>query len=455
MRGPIVVAAALATLGAAADTLDVTQYGVVYRAPGTERVSVQRDLPYVAGGKTLHFDLYRDLHRPGRAHGPLPVIVFVNGVGGRLEDWEIYRSWGRLMAARGYAAVVAESDPAAPAASVAALVAKVGDSAKTLGVDAQRIGIWACSANVTVAVPLLMDAAPAGVRAAVLYYGSGTARAIRGDLPVLHVLAGRDGPQLIAGERALRAAAEAAHAPWTMVEEASLPHAFDALDTSPVSLRTIALTLAFFDANLLPLPSPPPPSTERTVVWHMYANEPAEAARTLEALVAAHPRDGAAWSLLGAARRNLGQRAEAETAYRKVLELEPGDAGALRWLAVLPLQGGDCAGAKPWLDALAKKGPLDGFVLGERGKCLLVAKQYDEAAASFREALARAPNAVVSYNLACAETLAGHPDAAFAALDQALERGFTDRRQLTTDTDLAALRGDPRFAALLAKLPAP
>jgi hypothetical protein len=37
MRGPILVLAiTLATLAAAADGLDVTQYAVVYRAPGTD-----------------------------------------------------------------------------------------------------------------------------------------------------------------------------------------------------------------------------------------------------------------------------------------------------------------------------------------------------------------------------------------------------------------------------------
>jgi tetratricopeptide (TPR) repeat protein len=45
-------------------------------------------------------------------------------------------------------------------------------------------------------------------------------------------------------------------------------------------------------------------------------------------------------------------------------------------------------------------------------------------------------------------------DRSFEALDLAIASGFNDRYQLETDPDIDALRGDPRFAAILEKLPA-
>ena len=58
------------------------------------------------------------------------------------------------------------------------------------------------------------------------------------------------------------------------------------------------------------------------------------------------------------------------------------------------------------------------------------------------------------YNLACSCALTGDPDGAFAALDQAVELGYGDLDLLRTDADLAALRTDPRFAPLLARVEA-
>jgi tetratricopeptide (TPR) repeat protein len=61
-------------------------------------------------------------------------------------------------------------------------------------------------------------------------------------------------------------------------------------------------------------------------------------------------------------------------------------------------------------------------------------------------------NPTVHYNLACSLALLGHGDEAFAALEAAVQRGYDDGPHLADDEDLAALRPDPRFQALLARL---
>ncbi len=53
------------------------------------------------------------------------------------------------------------------------------------------------------------------------------------------------------------------------------------------------------------------------------------------------------------------------------------------------------------------------------------------------------------YNLACLEALAGNVNAAFDALDEAIERGFTNAEYAQSDSDFDAIRSDPRFAKAL------
>ena len=59
---------------------------------------------------------------------------------------------------------------------------------------------------------------------------------------------------------------------------------------------------------------------------------------------------------------------------------------------------------------------------------------------------------IVHYNLACSLSLTGDTDGAVQALEKAIALGYTDHQHLLGDPDLAALRGDPRFASLLTRL---
>lgn len=72
---------------------------------------------------------------------------------------------------------------------------------------------------------------------------------------------------------------------------------------------------------------------------------------------------------------------------------------------------------------------------------------YEQVAADAR------PGAELSlYDAACCRALAGDAAAAFADLDRAIAAGFLDRRQIERDEDLVSLRGDPRWAQMLAGL---
>lgn len=58
-------------------------------------------------------------------------------------------------------------------------------------------------------------------------------------------------------------------------------------------------------------------------------------------------------------------------------------------------------------------------------------------------------DAGVRYNVACLYALEGEKDRAFQCLEDAFRAGFGNREWLEKDPDIASLRDDPRFAALL------
>jgi Flp pilus assembly protein TadD len=124
--------------------------------------------------------------------------------------------------------------------------------------------------------------------------------------------------------------------------------------------------------------------------------------------------------------KGLGRTAEAQAALRrglqvaeKHLELNPDDARALY------LGGG----------ALVQ--------LGERERGLEWA----------RRAFGIDPeDSALLYNVACVYALVGQTEDAIACLEKAVQNGFGHREWLENDTDLNALRGDPRFEALRKKL---
>ena len=76
--------------------------------------------------------------------------------------------------------------------------------------------------------------------------------------------------------------------------------------------------------------------------------------------------------------------------------------------------------------------------------------RYGEGAALLREALAaRGEDAVLLYDLACFESLAGEPEQALAHLTRSVELDHGLRAGAAADSDFDSIRQDPRFAALV------
>src|SRR5262249_23725165 len=222
---------------------------------------------------------------------------------------EIYRSWARLLAAHGMAGVIIDSEAAHAAENLGQSVDHLRKNGAALGIDGERLGVWACSANGTAALPWLMSAAPEAVRTAVIYYGSGEISRTRPDFPLLYVMASDDSADLLTHQRKLWDLARAEGARWTMVVGRGLPHAFDALDESEPSRHLVLQTVDYLARQLERLPPTPSPSTDRRYLPAIYARRDAEAIPLLRARIAEAPEDLGARSELGRMLLISGDRA--------------------------------------------------------------------------------------------------------------------------------------------------
>ncbi|MDI1449056.1 alpha/beta hydrolase [Polyangium sp. 6x1] len=247
---------------------------VVLELPGMHEVTVRTDID--AGGPTL------DVYAPPGDGRPRPAVVFVSGypdpgfemmLGCKLKDMASYVSWARLVAASGMVAVTyANRTPA----DVALVMRHLHAHGATLGIDPDRIGVWASSGNVPNALSLLLRDAEVRVACAVLAYGHtldldgathvadaakqyyfATPAAgksvddLRADVPLFLARAGRDEtPGLNATLDRFAAAALARNLPITLTNHPTAPHAFDIVEDSEISRESIRQMLGFLRFHL-------------------------------------------------------------------------------------------------------------------------------------------------------------------------------------------------------------
>jgi len=249
---------------------DLFSKSVTLTVPGMDGVPVRSALPW---GDGLTLDLYLPPEPPP---APIPVVVFVAGYpdpGGMLRGAPPYTSWARLLAASGLAVVLA--DNRAPRADLATLLAHLRAAGPELGLAPDRIGLWAASGNVPVALAALARR-PAGVRCAALSYGYAldgdgaeevaTAAArfgfvtagevtlddLPGDVPLLITRAGADvTPGLNASLDRFVVGAFARDLPVTVVNVPGAPHAFDLVDDRPTARAAVDGIVVFLRGQLV------------------------------------------------------------------------------------------------------------------------------------------------------------------------------------------------------------
>jgi len=262
---------------------EITKKKVVYQVNGLDAVIIRRDVEYRAtDAGALTIDIY---YPPDFQSGArLPAVVFVSGypdlgfqkmLGCKLKEMGSYISWGQLTAASGLAAITYTNRE--PAADIHALLQYVRQNAASLGMDENRIGLWACSGNAPMALSVLMQEDRDYLKCAVLCYGLlldlegstsvaelartfGFVNASAGksvndlsqDIPLFIVRAGQDEiPHLNETIDRFLAKALTCNLPITFANHPAAPHSFDVLHDSETSREIIRQILAFMRFHLL------------------------------------------------------------------------------------------------------------------------------------------------------------------------------------------------------------
>jgi hypothetical protein len=113
------------------------------------------------------------------------------------------------------------------------------------------------------------------------------------------------------------------------------------------------------------------------------------------------------------------------------------------------IQAQDPAGAAKILEGVTAREPGNAHAWRLLGVALQQSKQYDRAIEAYQKALAIQPDPTATYNIGTAYARKNDPDRAFEWLAKVKATKRFDMTLMQTDNDLAALRGDPRYAKLL------
>ena len=262
--------------------IDIAKKTVVCEIPGVDSVMIRRDLEYqTTDARVLTMDLYCSPN--SKPEERLPAVIIVAGY----PDWGVEKkidckfkemgwsvSWGRLMAASGLRAITYTNREPEP--DLHALLLHVRRNAAALGIDENRIGLWASSGNVPLALSVLIGEGRDYLKCAVLCYGYmldldgsthvdeaaktwGFVNPCAGksvddlpqDLPLFIARAGQDQfPHLNETLDRFLAKSLARNLPITFVNHHSAPHAFDLFHDSDVSREIIKQILTFLRFHL-------------------------------------------------------------------------------------------------------------------------------------------------------------------------------------------------------------
>ena len=168
------------------------------------------------------------------------------------------------------------------------------------------------------------------------------------------------------------------------------------------------------------------------------------------------PRDARVWNRLGAERFRRGETESAMEAFRKALSLDPRNAKARANLGAALLQKGNAGAAEQEIRTSLRLEPRNAEARSNLGVALLARGRPEEAEREIREALRiDSRNLNAHYNLACAAALRGDHDGALRSLEDLIALGYGNSQALRRDADLASLRDDPRFEAMLGRMAPP
>ncbi len=206
---------------------------------------------------------------------------------------------------------------------------------------------------------------------------------------------------------------------------------------------------------------PESPDTHTSVAWvHSLRRRFDEAERHFEQALARDPRNYDALYLFARSRFAEGRHAEAVDLFARAHEARPEEyqAIALRSMSLRELGRTEEANANSRAAIAASErhlelNPDDVRAHYMRAGAYAELGESEPAMRSVEAAIALAPeDSSVLYNAACMYGLLGRGDRALELLERAMETGTLHRDWVERDPDLALLRDEPRFRALLDRL---
>ncbi len=440
--------------------LDPTNWGVVYDIPATKNVKVKTNIPY-SGSLTI------DVYSPpnAKASNKFPAVIFLNAIGDRpnnkLKNWEIYKSFPRLIAAHGMVGISMEADGTRIQECLRALFDFLEKDGPKHGIDGTRLGVYAASANVTQSANYLLgENASESIKAAVLYYGGVPDSAFRKDLPVLFVVAESDlarNPQQYAS---LWQKISESRAPWTVMLASRMPHAFDGFADNDEARRIIQQTIAFWKSNLEPVPQPSwKPALAREILAASFGGNPNRLVELMPKWIAENPNDATAYSQYANGLMQLSRFDEAGAAFEKAIQLGANDAGIYSGFGQVRYSQKRWQDAINYLSKAIELGMRNSLIYGQLAYSQMNLNRNEEAIKIYEKAfeVGIPPGAntrgLAYYNMACIYIRLKQNDKAFETLNKTIDEGFVDRPTFETDTDLAPIRSDARFSQVLGRLP--
>jgi tetratricopeptide (TPR) repeat protein len=328
----------------------VTLRPIAYQVPEMSKVRVVENIEYRKVNDTsLKLDIY---YPPGfDKKKNLPVVIFNNGVGSMdLLKWRVYQDWAKLIAANGMIAVNHQGRPSRSTVmdDCIAVLDYLRAHARELNIDADKMGIWTCSANSRVGTMLALRPGRPYIRTLVTYYGAfDSIGQLRQDVPTLVVRAGLDAQGLNMGIENFMQDAMKQDIRVELINYLEGIHAFDIYDKSDESISIIKRTVEFLKKHLTqPIAaSDERILTNRNFMWMMNSGQSNEAIAAFRKAVVKNRADTAFQPFYNAVIREdvlnqnaywllrNGKQPEALQTFKLMVETYPASANAHDGLA--------------------------------------------------------------------------------------------------------------------------
>ena len=153
---------------------------------------------------------------------------------------------------------------------------------------------------------------------------------------------------------------------------------------------------------------------------------------------------------LGKLLQAKGKTEEADAVFVKLGEMLPDKFAPVRYRILLA--AGDQQKTLELINNYLKKNPNDAEALNTKAAAARELQDWNGYVSTMRKLVSVNQDGENAYNLACAFSLSGQTDSAYAWLFTATDLNFNDVEQYKSDEDLIPLRSDPRWTELLTKV---